>query len=76
MRGVFQTFYIFQILSEACEHPGGFDKTLQAFEDYKQVKQERFRFESVVHSVIFRGRLNNPAYMVYNEFYPIISFMK
>ena len=58
------TFLILQIFSEACEHPGGFEKILRAFEDFKQFKQERYRFEGLVHTVIFRGRLNNPAYQV------------
>lgn len=53
---------VLKIFSEACEHPGGFEKALQAFEDYKQLKQERYRFEGLVHTVIFNGRLNNPAY--------------
>ena len=58
------TFLILQIFSEACEPPGGFEKILHAFEDFKQFKQERYRFEGLVHTVIFRGRLNNPAYQV------------
>uniref|UniRef100_A0A7M5X7I7 Uncharacterized protein n=1 Tax=Clytia hemisphaerica TaxID=252671 RepID=A0A7M5X7I7_9CNID len=53
---------VLRILSEACDHGGGFDKALQAFEDYKQIKKERYRFESLVHSVILKGKQSTPTY--------------
>ena len=49
---------------QAFENPIGFEKVMQAMEDFKQFKGEKRRFETLINAIIFSGPSSTALYQV------------